>query len=235
MPRFTFLLALLALLLPVSAAAQAPGAIIEGRVTDATTGEPLVDAHVFIATSMIGTTTDADGRYRLERIPLGAQRLYASTLGYTNAAQDVMLREAKAYTFDFALDIDPFMLEEVTVEAEGDPNWQRRYERFKKLFIGETANAQELVVVNPEVLDFEEDLTTLKARAGEPIILENHALGYRILPQGLRSHHVPHPVRRRAVVRRDDARNARTRPRLGQSAPGCLLRLVPPLLACPAR
>ncbi len=45
-----------------------PGTL-QGRVVDAETGEPLAGAHVFLAGSTRGTTTDRDGRYRLAHCP----------------------------------------------------------------------------------------------------------------------------------------------------------------------
>ncbi|GIV58366.1 MAG: hypothetical protein KatS3mg042_1279 [Rhodothermaceae bacterium] len=168
------------LLLAVPAHAQIPTATLTGTVVDSTSGTPLPGANVFIAGSMIGTTTDREGRYRLERVPLGAHRLYVSMVGFEPRFRDLNLREARIYPIDFALPEAIIELDEVTVEAKGDKNWKRRLERFMKLFIGETPNAAETKIVNPEVLDFRETLGHLEAYAAEPLIIENRALGYRI-------------------------------------------------------
>jgi hypothetical protein len=176
------LLAALALLAPLRAQAQqqVPAAIIEGRVTDAETGEPLQGTHVFIATSMKGTTTDAEGHYRLERVPLGALRLFASVIGFEQVAVDTLLRESRVYTIDFDLQPEVIEVGEVTVEAKEDTRWQRRLERFTDLFIGETPNADRTTIVNPTVLDFENNGGEFVARAAEPLVIENEALGYRV-------------------------------------------------------
>jgi hypothetical protein len=158
-----------------------PGrAVLTGTVIDAETGDPLADANVFIAVSMRGTATDAQGRFRLENIPLGAQRLYVSVIGYEPQARNLNLREARVYTFEFEL--EPTVLEEegVVVEAERDEKWQERYERFVRQFIGETPNAQQTEIVNPEVLSFDGGIGTLEAEAAEPLIIENEGLGYRV-------------------------------------------------------
>lgn len=154
--------------------------ILTGRVSDRETGTPLVGAHVFIATSMMGTTTNQDGRYRLERVPTGAHRLYVSMLGFESEFKDVMLRTSRVYPFDFTL--QPTILEagEITVEAERDEHWLSRLERFTRMFMGETPNAAETTILNPEVLDFDVKSGTLYARASEPLEIENRALGYRI-------------------------------------------------------
>ncbi len=67
------------LLTPVLSAQPAEHVTLTGTVVDEETEAPLVGVHVFIATSMIGTTTDREGAFRLEKVPLGAHRLVLST------------------------------------------------------------------------------------------------------------------------------------------------------------
>ncbi|MEZ4700100.1 MAG: carboxypeptidase-like regulatory domain-containing protein [Rhodothermales bacterium] len=157
-----------------------PAAVLTGTVVDDSTGTPLAGVNVFIASSMIGTTTDGEGRYRLEKVPLGAQRLYVSSIGFEPQARDIILRESKLYTFDFRMAEAVAELGEITVEAKGDKRWARRLERFTSLFIGETPNAQETKILNPEVLDFADKGGTLLAFAGEILVIENRALGYKV-------------------------------------------------------
>jgi hypothetical protein len=185
--RLLPLLALFAglLTLPPLAQAQQPTvpsgrAVLTGTVVDAETGDPLSDANVFIAVSMRGTATDAEGRFRLDNIPLGAQRLYVSVIGYEPQARNLNLREARTYTFEFELEPTVLESEGVTVEAERDEKWQERYEKFVRLFIGETPNAQKTTITNPEVLDFEQKLGRFEAFARGPLIIENEGLGYRV-------------------------------------------------------
>ena len=159
---------------------QVPAAVLTGTVVDDETGTPLAGAHVFIAESMIGTTTDADGNYRLERVPLGAHRLYASIIGFEPLFRDIMLRESRNFTFDFRMQESVSQLEGITVEAQGDRRWKRRLERFTEIFVGETPNASQTTILNPEVLDFADKGGTLLAFASDIIQMENKALGYRI-------------------------------------------------------
>ncbi|MFT4606020.1 MAG: hypothetical protein ACI9W4_002766 [Rhodothermales bacterium] len=167
------------LLLSGAGVLQAQSTRITGTVTDAESGISLPGAHVFIASSQRGTITDSNGNYALEAIQPGAHRLYVSMLGFEPVAVDTLFK-ARAYRFDFALLPKVFEVGEVTVEAEGDPNWAKRLERFISLFIGESQNAMEVEIVNPEVLDFSDTAGRFKARASEPLIIENSALGYQI-------------------------------------------------------
>ena len=154
---------------------------LTGTVTDAETGETIPGAHVFIATSMNGTTTLADGTYELTRVQTGALRLYVSVLGYDPAFKDILLKTSTPRQFDFALTPSVIELGQVTVEGERDKKWQKRYEKFVSQFIGETPNAKESEIVNPYVLDFTDSRGVFTALAAEPLELENRALGYRIM------------------------------------------------------
>jgi len=153
---------------------------VSGTVTDAETGVPLTGAHVFIASSMIGTTTDRDGRYVLDQVPLGAHRLYVSILGFEDDFMDILLRSEESQILDFSLTPALIDIGEIVVEAERDRRWARRLRRFTREFIGETPNAELTTILNPEVLDFEVSSGTFTARATAPLLIENKALGYQI-------------------------------------------------------
>jgi hypothetical protein len=177
MPRLLWLC--LATFIALPAYAQQT-ATLAGTVTD-DAGSPLPGVNVFLAQTQRGTTTDAEGRYRLGRVPLGAHRLVASIVGYETAAQDLVLREpGAARTVDFRLGEAEYELGEVTVESTRDAEWQERYERFERRFIGETANAAETEILDPYVLDFDQRRGTLYAEAREPLVVENRGLGYRV-------------------------------------------------------
>jgi hypothetical protein len=184
-PRLLLAALLLVLGAPLVTLAQQPAAprgqaSLVGTVTDAETGAPLASVNVFIATSTRGTTTDADGRFRLPGVALGAQRLYVSRVGYEPYAENLNLREARPYVFDVALLPSTTELPEVVVEAERDEKWQERYDRFVRAFIGETPNAEQTEILNPEVLSFEGGVGSLRARAAEPLRIVNRGLGYRV-------------------------------------------------------
>ena len=156
-------------------------AVLDGVVVDATTGTPLPGAHVFIAQTMKGTTADAEGRFELDGVRLGARRLYASMLGYEPHYVDLFLQRDTTYTF--ALRLEPTVIEGqgVTVEAERDPDWYDRLERFERMFLGPSEWAEACTIENPEVLRFETRwYGRFRAWAAEPLIITNRALGYRI-------------------------------------------------------
>ena len=173
---------LLACMLSLAAAPrEATGqAAILGRVTDAETGEALADAHVFIAASMNGSTTDMEGRFQLTSVHLGAHRLYVSILGYEPQARDVFIRTGGFHRHNFRLVPSVIEIEEVEVVGKRNARWDRQLKKFTRLFIGETPNATQVTIVNPEVLDFTDRLGRFTAQASETLVIENRALGYRV-------------------------------------------------------
>ena len=113
-----FLLASLIIWSPSTAEArQGVRVSLTGTVTDAETGVPITGAHVFIASSMIGTTTDRDGQYVLENVPLGAHRLYASILGFEDDFLDIVLRSEQSQFLNFQMTPDIIDIGEIVVEA----------------------------------------------------------------------------------------------------------------------
>ena len=166
------------LLLSASVASAQTAATITGTVTDEN-GDPLPTVNVFIASSMNGMTTDDQGRYRLTGIPLGALRLYVSMIGFEPQSRDIFIREARTYVIDFQLKEAVYEIGEITVTAD-NKKWKRQLEKFIRLFIGETPNASETKIINPEVMDFSSKGGEFRAQASEPLIIENKALGYRV-------------------------------------------------------
>ncbi len=153
-------------------------ATITGTVTD-TTGMPISEANVFIASSMTGTTTDKDGNYRLPGIPLGTLRLVVSRIGYESSHVDLFLREARVYVEDFQIREKIYELGAVTISSD-NRRWQRQLDRFTEIFIGESPNAQQTTITNPHVLDFSSRGGDFRAQASEPLIIENRGLGYKL-------------------------------------------------------
>ena len=54
---------------------------VTGKVTDAANGQPLSGVSITVKGSKTGTTTDAEGNFRVQ-LPSGARTLVASFLGY---------------------------------------------------------------------------------------------------------------------------------------------------------
>jgi len=101
------------------------GVEVTGQVTDAETGAPVGGAQVFIAGTVIGTLTSADGRYTLELGEFGAEAgsvaVTVRLIGYVEATRTITLTAGASHTLDFALDAGEVKLDDVDVAgAEGE-------------------------------------------------------------------------------------------------------------------
>ncbi|MFK7846049.1 MAG: carboxypeptidase-like regulatory domain-containing protein [Rhodothermales bacterium] len=175
--RFLFLLCL-----PGLAFAQTEEpAVVRGTATDAETGTPLAGAHVFIGSTMMGTATDAEGRFELLHPPSGPNTLWISMIGYEPESKDFLIGDTTSFEINLSLKPMVVALDGVTVTAKKDRRWKKRMKTFEKLFIGESNLSSSVKILNKEVLDFESNwLGRFAAHASESLIMENQALGYRV-------------------------------------------------------
>ncbi len=173
--RFIF-----SVLLVICHAASGQQTVLVGKVLDASSEQPLQGAHVFVASSLIGTASNVDGAFQLNDVPPGAHRIVVSMLGYESTALDTLLRANQTYDLDLRLSSVTIELEEVVINAKLARRWQRRLKKFTRLFLGETINSEFTIIINPEVLSFKSRLGKLSATASAPLIIENRALGYQL-------------------------------------------------------
>ncbi len=168
-------------LLPASAL-RAQGTIT-GTVIDDSTGVPLLHANVFLEQTTLGCASDSAGRFLISRVPVGAYRLIASLVGYEPAVVALVIADTMSHRVDVRL--HGTILQAPTVEVSGvaPVGWLRNLEEFRRLLIGTTPDARSCTIVNPEILNFSvnEDNGDFEVEAGTtPLVIENHALGYRI-------------------------------------------------------
>ncbi len=97
---------------------------IKGQITEASTGLPLIGASVFILDSdpLIGTSTDENGYYRFDNLPVKRYSIACSYIGYkSQAANNMLLTTGKELIIDFALEEDLMTVEvEITAIKEQD-------------------------------------------------------------------------------------------------------------------
>lgn len=107
------------LLLPVLASAQTQ--VVKGTVKDAETQMTLPGATVLLVGSdpPMGVTTDMDGRFRLETVPLGRQALQVSFIGYKPATiPNVLVTAGKEVVIDITLVGSVEALKEVEIVSD---------------------------------------------------------------------------------------------------------------------
>lgn len=97
--------------------------ILNGKITDKSTGEPLVGAGIYIKSLQKGTTSNDKGRYQLD-LKTGTYEVSVEYLGYEIWAQQVSLNR-KETTLDIAMTPSAEQLEEVTVTGKSEARQTR--------------------------------------------------------------------------------------------------------------
>jgi iron complex outermembrane receptor protein len=102
--------------------AQGTGSI-SGRIVDSTTQQPVANAQVQVVGTQIGGLTRLDGRYFLQSVTAGTQRVRVTRIGFGAQEQQVTVSSGATATADFTLIAVAAALSEVVVTGYGS---QRR-------------------------------------------------------------------------------------------------------------
>ncbi|MCE7058949.1 carboxypeptidase-like regulatory domain-containing protein [Dyadobacter sp. CY343] len=171
---------LLLLLITFHAIAQTGTVTLVGKVTDEKTGKPLPFANVFINNSSIGTNADENGNYKLPNLTIGNLEMAVSFLGYETIKQTLRFEQPGTKTVLFKLK-EGMELQGVTIFAKKDKKRERYLKIVTRELLGTNQFSKQCKLINPEVLRISlDDDGHLTAQTKSPLIIENHALGYRI-------------------------------------------------------
>jgi len=176
------ILLLLALGSARSWAQQSTPSALSGSVVDAATSERLPGVNVFVAGTTLGAATDQAGQFH---IPLPAQHQFdvvASMVGYQVETRSLSSDALPEGGLVFRLQPIRLELNAVEVVAERPEAWAENLARFSGLLFSRTSYGEQCELVNPEILEltYDEATDALEASASEPLLIDNHALGYRI-------------------------------------------------------
>ena len=97
------LLALIALTFASASPISAQTGAISGQITDAATGQPLLNALVKVEGSDLTTRSGRTGRYTLANVPAGEQSVTVDRLGHVSQTRRVTVVTGRIATLDFAL------------------------------------------------------------------------------------------------------------------------------------
>src|SRR2546425_9249743 len=110
-------LALGALSLAPAAVAQQTAAV-QGTITDVASGAPIADARVTIAGTVLQSTTNVLGSYRISGIPAGNVSVQIRRIGYKTLTAAVTLAAGQEFTGNYALNASVVQLEEIVVTGQ---------------------------------------------------------------------------------------------------------------------
>lgn len=154
--------------------------VIRGKVIDASTNAPIRFVTVYFANSSIGTASQADGSFKLEKIPVGKYDLVASMIGYGRFSKSIEFKGDSITSFFIQLSPVAVELESVTISAHREKPTTTAYRKFERLFLGQTSNAFNCKILNgKDIHAFEKD-QKVTAYANKPIVVLNNALGYKV-------------------------------------------------------
>ncbi len=162
-------------------------ATMAGHVRDATNGEPVIGAAVFIESPLIGVATDQFGYYSIT-LPKGRHELIIKSIGMKTTQRQIMLYSDGTLEVELEEDVTP--LKEVVIQSERDirvTGLQMGMEKLDiktmknmPLALGET-DIMKVVLTLPGVQTVGEGTVGLNVRGGatnQNLILFNDAIVY---------------------------------------------------------
>jgi TonB-linked SusC/RagA family outer membrane protein len=115
-PQWLFAIAML--LLPSLGMAQGQGAV-QGVVVDSASGQPIASAQVTVVGTSLGTFTSAQGRFRIDGVPMGTHTVRARRIGYGTGEASVTIAADGAQSVEIRLPATAAQLEGMVVTALG--------------------------------------------------------------------------------------------------------------------
>ncbi|MCP9291030.1 TonB-dependent receptor [Gracilimonas sediminicola] len=103
----------LSLIVSGSALAQST---ITGKVTDASTGEPIIGANILVMGTTQGAATDLNGEYEIDDVDPGTYNLRVSNIGYVTLMEEITVGEG-TLTLDFEMELTSESLTSLEVFA----------------------------------------------------------------------------------------------------------------------
>lgn len=155
------------------------GQTITGKVIDYKTDSTISFANIYFNNSFNGTTSDLDGNFKLDISQNYGQDIVISCIGYeTETIKNYMA--GKIYLV--YLKPKSILLTELFIVSDEVPR-KKKLNIFIKEFLGSSSNAKKCTIKNLDDLRliYFKSTSTLVAYCEKPLIIQNQALGYRII------------------------------------------------------
>lgn len=110
---------LLVFTLKIATLAQENTITIYGKVVDKLTQQPLPGANVLVVNTILGASTDLNGKFEIKNLPIGEYQIRASIIGYKSVTKtDVMVMSGFSPEVIFKLEEEAIQLEDVVVRSD---------------------------------------------------------------------------------------------------------------------
>lgn len=114
---FKYILCIIACWLPVLVLGQNYSQTVRGKVMDSETGQALVGATITLS-EQLGAVSDENGRYRIEKVPVGRYQLKVDFIGYNSfLLPEVLVESGKETIHNIAMTLAVEDLEAIIVES----------------------------------------------------------------------------------------------------------------------
>jgi hypothetical protein len=155
---------------------------ITGKIVDANTDGPVNLVNVYLSGTTFGASTSQAGIYLMENIQPGSYQLIFQHIGYEIKVKNIQLEANQMHEIHAQLLPKIYAGEEIQVSTTEPKEWRKQLKVFLKEFIGESQNASDCEILNPEVLNFQfnPDSKEFIANTDSIIRIKNRSLGYQI-------------------------------------------------------
>lgn len=113
---------------------------VRGIITDKLNGETLIGSNVTIEGTTLGSVTDADGRFNIEKVPAGTYNIKVSYVGYqSELIRDVVVKAGELTTINHKMGADVKVLQEAQITST-------RITNTENAVLAEMRKAEQVVV-----------------------------------------------------------------------------------------
>ncbi len=124
-----------------------PATTINGKVTDANSGELLPGANVILVGTSYGAATDRSGKFNIPNVPTGDYTIIVKYIGYEDYTQEITVsNDVKDNYFEIGINISYVKMEDVVVSGlrQGEAkalNWQKSSNHIQNIIVSEQIEA----------------------------------------------------------------------------------------------
>lgn len=155
---------------------QPPTGILRGRVVDANAKSPLAGANIVLLDTQLGASTDLDGNFTIESIPVGGYVLQCSYLGYESIIiPDIIIKPQRITRLQVELKASAIEMDVVTVKpnyfskinAQPTSVTNLSYEEIRRT-PGAAGDVSRIIMALPSVAKVNDTRNSLVVRGGSP-------------------------------------------------------------------
>ncbi|MBN2013411.1 TonB-dependent receptor [candidate division KSB1 bacterium] len=106
-----------------------PTTTVSGFVYDKSNGEAMIGANVFLANTVLGSSSNVSGYYVIPKIPPGEYQIICDYIGYKLYKKNIRIQTEQELKLNIILETEALMAEEVVVTADSERTVDRMYNK----------------------------------------------------------------------------------------------------------